>query len=266
VTPTSFGIFEWFKFENIYDAIFKTYRLKYDLDETPVGLQVKKWVQLVLGGLVSFILVLILILPLILFSSLNPTSEINNVNSAGMKMYMSFVDINKQERNILIFENDWAKGINNMTESVWDNYGYSKSYYTKTFPMKQVQIISFYSDPENSLSNFKLNHILSSLDSLLNKTYSEKKLENERIVKCKLKIETDFIRAMPAETRSVKKQSELLICDYNSNKNSEGCIGLDSLYQKLNGTILDNNTEVSFNITGFSPIVRLGAASEPIEV
>ena len=266
VTPTSFGIFEWFKFENIYDAIFKTYRLKYDLDETPVGLQIKKWVQLVLGGLVSFILVLILILPLILFSSLNPTSEINNVNSAGMKMYMSFVDINKQERNILIFENDWAKGINNMTKGVWDNYGYSKSYYTKTFPMKQVQIISFYSDPENSLSNFKLNHILSSLDSLLNKTYSEKKLENERIVKCKLKIETDFIRAMPAETRSVKKQSELLICDYNSNKNSEGCIGLDSLYQKLNGTILDNNTEVSFNITGFSPIVRLGAASEPIEV
>ena len=265
VTPTSFGIFEWFKFENIYDAIFKTYRLKYDLNETPVGLQIKKWVQIVLGGFVSFILVLILILPLILFSSLNPTSEINNVNSAGMKMYMSFVDSNKQERNILIFENDWAKGINNMTESVWDNYGYSKSYYTKTFPIEQVQIISFYSDPENSLSSFKLNHILSSLDSLLNTTYSEKELENE-IVQCKLKIETDFMRAMPAETRSVKKQSELLICDYKSNKNSEGCKGLEDLYNQLNGTISDNKTEVSFNIPGFSPIVRLGAAAEPIEV
>ena len=60
-----------------------------------------------------------------------------------------------------------------MTESVWDNYGYSKSYYTKTFPIEQVQIISFYSDPENSLSSFKLNHILSSLDSLLKQSQNK---------------------------------------------------------------------------------------------
>ena len=265
VTPTSFGIFEWFKFENIYDAIFKTYRLKYDLNSRPVGKQIKKWIQIFLGGVISLILILILIVPLILFSSLNPTSQINNVNSAGLKIYLSFTDSNKQERNILIFENNWAKRISNMTDEVWEKYNYSNSYYTKTFPREQVQIISFYSEPENSLSDFIIEHLLYSIDSLLNLTNSDQRLENERIVQCDLKIETDFTRSMPSETRNVKKQSELLICDYISNKKSKGCDGLKSLYDKLNGTLPDNNTDINFTISGFSPIVRLGAAAEPVE-
>ena len=257
-TPTCFGIFDWFKFENIYDDIFKTYRLKYDLDETPIGKQIAKWIKIVVGGLTSTILVLILIVPLILFSSLNPTSQINNVNSAGVKIYMSFEDNNAQERNIIIFENNWAKYINNMTDEVWEAYNYSKSYYTKTFPRDQIQIISFYSDPENSLSEFKLNHINSSLDSLLNPNTTE-------LVKCKLKIETDFIRSMPSEARTVKKQSELLICDIKNDINSEGCNGLRELYNKMNSSYSIDDT-IAFNITGFSPIVKLGASVEPINL
>ena len=253
VTPTSFGIFDWFKFENIYDAIFKTYRLKYDLNETPIGQKIADWFKIAVGGVTSIILVLILIVPLILFSSLNPTSENNNVNSAGMKIYMSFMDNNEQERNILIFENNYARSITNMTDDVWNNY-YSKSYYTKTFPREQTQIISFYSTPENSLSSFKLEHIKSSIESLINKT---------EIVKCELKIETDFIRSKPSDARTVKKQKDLLICDYKTDENSDGCKGLKNLWEKLNST--QNNT-VNFNISGFSPIVRLGASAEPITV
>ena len=262
VTSTSFGIFEWFKFENIYDDIFKTYRLKYKLNDTPIGQKIKKWVKILVGGLTSLILVLILIIPLILFSSLNPTSELNNVTSAEIKLYLCFGDNSNQERNILIFENNWAKKIGNMTDDVWVNYGYSKSFYTKTFPREQIQIISFYSDPENSLSEFKLNHIKSSLESLLNKTSSEER-SSETIVKCQLKIETDFIRPLPSETRTVKKQSELLICDYNVDKNSTGCLGLEDLYEKMKD---NKELDVSFDISGFSPIVRLGAAAKPIEI
>ena len=207
-------------------------------------------------------MVLILIIPLILFSSLNPTSELNNVTSAEIKLYLCFGDNSNQERNILIFENNWAKKIGNMTDDVWVNYGYSKSFYTKTFPREQIQIISFYSDPENSLSEFKLNHIKSSLESLLNKTSSEER-SSETIVKCQLKIETDFIRPFPSETRTVKKQSELLICDYNVDKNSTGCLGLEDLYEKMKD---NKEQDVSFDISGFSPIVRLGAAAKPIEI
>ena len=266
LTPTTFGIFQWFKFESIYDTIFKTYRVKYGLKDKPIGQQIKSFVRTMCGGLISVILILLLIGPLIIFSPLNPTSEINNINSAMMKMYMSFIAENGLERNILIFENNWAKSIANMTNEVWDKYNYSTSYYTRTFPREQIQIISFYATPENSLSEFKINHILSSIDSLLNITDSQEESYKDRIIKCTLIIENDFRRPFPSETREVKKQSELLICDIKSNKDSEGCLGLGRLYNNSNATSQDNITDVEFNIEGFSPIIKFGASAKPIQV
>ena len=267
--PTSFNIIDWIKFENAYDTIFMAYIIKHGSDKKPVGKRTSILIKILLGGLVSIILILIIIFPLFAFSSLNPTAKINNVNSAIMKIYMSFIDNNEQERNILIFENNWAKSISNMSNvvnEVWDKYGYSDSYYTKTFPKEQIQIISFYADPENILSEFKINHILSSIASLLDITNSQLKSGKERIIKCNLIIENDFIRANPSDARVVNKQSELSICDINTNENSEGCLGLKNLYNKFNKSSLDNNTDIMFNITGFSPIIKLGSETKPIEV
>ena len=264
-TSTSFGIFDWFKFEYIYDEIFKTYRLKYGLEDKPVGQKNSILSQILEGGSISFLLIAILIGPLIIFSSLNPTSEINNVNSSDIKIYMSFIDKNKQERNILIFENNWAKSINTISDQDWNKYGYSQSYYTKTFP-RQIQTISFYSEPENSLSSFKINHLLSSLDSLLNNENSDLKSSDERIIQCELKIEIDFMRSYPSDARTVKQQSNLNVCDYVANKNSSGCKGLEDLYNQFNYTNSNQTKDISFNISGFSHIVRLSASSEPKEV
>ena len=264
VTPTSFDIFNWFRFENIHDEIFKTYRRKYKLKEIPVGQKIKFLCKILCGGLVSIILILLIIIPLILFSTLNPTGKMNNVNSADLKIYMSFVDIQNEEKNILIFENNWARSITNMTEEIWNKYNYSKSYYTKTFPREQTQIISFYSEPENSLSTFKINHMLSSLNYLL--YHNGTKPGNDRIVRCELMIEINFMRANPSESRNVEKLSHLKICDILSDRYSEGCEGLDRLYKKLNTSDEYNNTDISFNIAGFIPLVRLGASTQPINV
>ena len=265
-TSTSFGIFDWFKFEYIYDEIFKTYRLKYGLEDKPVGQKNSILSQILEGGSISFLLIAILIGPLIIFSSLNPTSEINNVNSSDIKIYMSFIDKNKQERNILIFENNWAKSINTISDQDWNKYNYSQYSYTKTFPREQIQTISFYSEPENSLSSFKINHLLSSLDSLLNNENSDLKSSDERIIQCELKIEIDFMRSYPSDARTVKQQSNLNVCDYVANKNSSGCKGLEDLYNQFNYTNSNQTKDISFNISGFSHIVRLSASSEPKEV
>ena len=264
VTPTSFSIFDWFKFENIHDEIFDTYRKKYKLKDTPVGQKITFICKILCGVLVSVVIILLIIVPLILFSTLNPISQINNVNSANLRIYISFIDINKEEKNILIFENNWAKSITKMTDDIWDKYNYSKSYYIKTFPREQTQIISFYSEPENSLSSFKINHILPNLFSLL--YLDGTKPGNDRIIECDLIIESEFIRALPSEAKSAKKLTQLKICDIQSDRNSEGCIGLNNLFLKLNGSDEYNNTDISFNISGFSPIVRLGASTESIKV
>ena len=265
-TPTSFGLLKWFQFENIYDKIFLTCKFKNEIDDQSIGKKTEFWKKVIYGGFISNILIFILIDPLIIFSGLNPTNQINNVNSASMKIYMSFVDYNEQEKNILIFENNWAKSITNMTNEVWEEFNYSNSYYTKTFPLEQVQIISFYATPENILSEYKINNILSNIDSLLNLTDDQQKPKKDRFKVCKLKIENDFIRSFPANAREVKKQSELLICNIESNKDSDGCLGLKSLYNYSNKTSQDNSTNVVFNITGFSPIVKLGSTTKPIEI
>ena len=258
-TPTSLNLFDWFKFENIYDEIFKTYRIKRPIEIKPIGQKIKTIFKMLIGGLTSLILVLILVLPLILFSSLNPTNEINNINSAQMKIYLSFIDDN-QEKNYLIFDNYWTEEIKYMTRDVWNNFGYSKSFYTKTFPQDQIQIVSFYSVPENTLSEFKLSHIISSIESLLNMT------DNQNLDKtCSLIIETDFSRPLPNEAKVVTKKTNLLICDYVNDKNSTGCIGLNQTYNFFNN---QSHPTDRFNITinGFSPFVRLTASSEPKQI
>ena len=262
-TPTSLNLFDWFKFENLYDLIFKTYRQKYRIEKRPIGKRITKIFKAFTGGIISLILVLILIIPLILYSSLNPTNEINNINSAQLKVYLSFIDINLQEKNYLIFENDWAEGINKMPNKIWEDFGYSKSFYTKTFPQDQIQIASFYTEPENSLSEFKLSHIITSLESLLYKAAISNETISDENVKCNLVIEAIFKRPLPNEATTVTKKSELLICDLKD-INSPGCNGLNQTYMLFNDSdrhYFDNN--VSITISGFSPYVRLTASTEP---
>lgn len=262
-TPTSLNLFDWFKFENLYDIIFKTYRQKYRIEKRPIGKRITKIFKILTGGMISIILVLILIIPLFLYSSLNPTNEINNINSAQLKVYLSFIDINLQEKNYLIFENDWAEGINKMPNKIWEDFGYSKSFYTKTFPQEQIQIASFYTEPENSLSDFKLSHIITSIESLLYQSSSPNATISDENVKCNLVIEAIFKRPLPNEAKTVTKKSELVICDLKDIKSS-GCNGLNQTYMLFNNSdshYIDNN--VTINIPGFSPYVRLTASAEP---
>ena len=266
-TPTSLNLFDWFRFENLYDAIFKTYRKMFPVEKRPIGKRIKKIFKLLIGGIFSLILLLVLIIPLIMYSSLNPTNEINNITSAQMKIYLSFIDNNLQEKNYLIFENDWAEGINLMSNDVFNNFGYSKSFYTKTFPKDQIQVVSFYSEPENSLSDFKLSHIITSLDSLLNETYnSNQTLLDENVTKCNLVIETTFIRPLPNEAKTVTKKSEILICD-SKELESEGCKGLNESYFFFNNSNEYHRfNEINIKVSGFSPFVRLTASPEPKQI
>ena len=261
-TPTSLNLFDWFKFENIYDETFKTYRIKYPIEKKPIGKRIKNIFKLLIGGFTSFILILILVLPLILFSGLNPTNQINNVTSAQIKIYLSFL-YNNQEKNYLIFDNYWSESIKEMTKTTWNTFKYYNSLYTKTFPQKQIQIISFYSEPENTISLFKLSHILASIKSLLNSTNSTNESQ-EKIKTCHLIIDADFARPLPAEAKIVTKQIKLLICDYLEDKNSQGCNGLNQTFNFLNDleNIIDLD-ELNITIKGFSPFVRLTSNSEP---
>ena len=116
-TNTSLTLFQWIKFEAIYDTIFDTYCEKGDWDEKPVGKRVDKKMKLGLGGTLAFGLIFTLIIPLILFSSLNPTNKLNNVTNAQIKVLLSFNYQNGAEKSYSLFENERADSISQMSKS-----------------------------------------------------------------------------------------------------------------------------------------------------
>ena len=89
-TSTCFNLIQWNKFEALYDTIFDTYCEKSDWDEKPVGERISKKQKIALGGTLAFILIIILIAPLILFSSLNPTNILNNLTGAKITVDLTF--------------------------------------------------------------------------------------------------------------------------------------------------------------------------------
>ena len=92
-TSTCLTLFQWNKFEAIYDTIFDTYCEKSDWDEKPIGEKVGWNSKISIGASLSFVLILILILPLILFSSLNPTNKLINLTTAKLVNIIQISDL-----------------------------------------------------------------------------------------------------------------------------------------------------------------------------
>ena len=88
VTQTTLDFFKWLKFESIYDKLFITHcTIKGQNQKKKVGDKVG-WFEKSYIGIVGFILVMIIILgPLLLFSSLNPTNVLNNIDSVEIKVF-----------------------------------------------------------------------------------------------------------------------------------------------------------------------------------
>jgi hypothetical protein len=85
-TPTSLDLFKWLKFEAIYDLLFITHCNKKVEGKRKIGEVVGKFQKIIFGGLGFFILLIILLVPLILFSSLNPANVYNNVTDANIEV------------------------------------------------------------------------------------------------------------------------------------------------------------------------------------
>lgn len=89
-SATSLDLFKWLKFESVYDLLFITHCAMKVEKKRKIGEMIEKFEKILFGGCGFFIILLILILPLLLFSSLNPTNKINNVNDASIEVIYHF--------------------------------------------------------------------------------------------------------------------------------------------------------------------------------
>ena len=268
-THTCLDLFQWNKFEAIYDAIFDTYCEKEEWDEKPIGERVNKTKKFGIGFTLSFGLIFTLIIPLLLFSSLNPTNQINNINKAKINVYLTFNYKNGVMKNYNLFLNERADSISQMFKSsnnnssetekekedstIWDKYNYSGIIETRNFNHLQVQRIIF---SETSDRNWELAYPhITNLIKLLNITD-----ENKDISSINININYEFDRSLPAEAQTLKGSFNVPIYTF----------GLDTEENRENGYKLGNFSEAIRNCydqsiilkEAYSPPIRLTSGPE----
>ena len=251
-TSTCLTLFQWNKFEAIYDTIFDTYCEKNDWDEKPIGKRISYKKKFGIGATLTFVLIMILIVPLILFSSLNPTNQLNNITAGELKVDLSFTYENGAIKNYNLFENSRADSISQMVneEKIWDKYNYSSSVLTRNFNTKQIQRIVF---SETSDRNWDLAnpHILN-LIKLLNLT------EDNDLSTVDIIIYYDFMRPLPAEAQTVSNNFVIPIFNKENKPTSKEVDKLkilrEALYECKNGKITLEDA--------YSPPLRLTSGTE----
>ena len=258
-TTTCLTLFQWNKFEAIYDTIFDTYCDKSDWDDKPIGEKIGLNKKISLGGSLAFILILILILPLILFSSLNPTNKLNNLTAAKITVDLTFNYINGAIKNYNLFENTRADSINEMfrndDDTIWEQYNYSKSVQTRNFNHDQVQRVIF---SENSDRNWDLArpHIRNLIQLL------DLSQEND-ISSIELTIGYELTRPLPAEAQTCSDNFKVEIFKKGDDiYTSKGALILQDLRNAL-----ANCTDMEINIeNAYSPPLRLTSAIDVNEI
>ena len=258
-TTTCLTLFQWNKFEAIYDTIFDTYCEKSDWDEKPIGEKVGWDSKISMGASLAFVLVLILILPLILFSSLNPTNKLNNLTTAKLSVNLTFNYENGAIKSYTLFENERADSIFDMfrndDDSIWEKYNYSKSSHTRNFNHAQVQRVIF---SETSDRNWDLArpHIRNLIE-LLNLT------NNDDISSIDINIGYQLTRPLPAESQTCYDFFQVNIFKKGDDiYESKGAIFLNNLRSALNNC---NDTEIVIE-RAYSPPLRLTSASDVNEI
>ena len=258
-TSTCLGLFEWNKFENVYDTVYATYCAMNAKNNQLIGKQVGKTMKIGMGGFLSFGLIFLLIMPILLFSSINPTNHSNPLKGATLTAELSFIYNNGLKTNYTLFTNEKPESIKDFSkdDKDWVKYGYSESSNTKNFPKEQIQKVQFSqtSDRNWGLAKPHINRLIEILE-LTN-------VNNITLEEIQLIVDYQFQRDLPVEARVAGERRGFVIY----NKEKDGIIDSNSEIGKLKNAIADcYNEKVVFKEIYSAPI-RLTAniKSEEIE-
>ena len=205
-TSTCLDFFQWNKFESVYDSIYLTYCTMTAKNVQLVGQKVKKLMKIGMGGTLSFTLILLLVIPIMLFSSLNPTNELNNLTGATLKIDLSMVYQNGASKNYTLFQNSKPESIKDFFpdhENDWEAYNYDKSIETKNFPQKQIQKIEFFEESDRNwgLAKPHIRKLKQTLKELF------------EIDKIYISMDYTFERPLPAEAKKASNRIDTVIFD-----------------------------------------------------
>ena len=251
-TSTCFNLMQWNKFESIYDTIFDTYCEKGDWDEKPVGKRISRKQKYSIGGSLALILILLLTVPLVLFSSLNPTNKLNNLTGAKINVDLFFIYKNGAIKKYNIFENTRADSISKIVidddNSIWEKYNYSKSIQTRNFNKDQVQRVIF---SESSDRNWDL-----AMPHIQNLIYLLDLKNNNGLSSIQLNIGYEFTRPLPAEAQTCSDSFVVNIYSKGDNLNNSFIENLRTSLENCEDTndIIDEVYSLPLRLTSGSEV------------
>ena len=140
-TTTCLDLFQWNKFEGVYDICFTTNCSMTAINKKKVGQAVGKGSKIGMGGVLSFVLILVLFGPLLLFSTLNPTNELNDLTNADLTVELGFIYKNELMKNYTLYQNLKPLLIEPISSQDFSYYNYTKCAETKNFPIEQIQTV-----------------------------------------------------------------------------------------------------------------------------
>ena len=249
-TATCLDFFQWNKYESVYDTVYTTFTAMNYKNISKVGQKIGKSLKIGMGATISFGLIILIIAPILLFSSLNPTNVSTIVKSGTLTVELSFVYKNGAMKNYTLFENTKPESVGDLTQNSqdWEKYNYSKSINTKNFPKDQIRRIEFSntSDTNWGLAN---PHIQNLIEILQFQNVNETDLRKINII-----FDYKFNRELPVEARVTGDRREIEIYDI-----SQGIITNDSDIGKLKNAISNCYDETIILENFYSAPIRLTA-------
>jgi ABC-type multidrug transport system fused ATPase/permease subunit len=256
-TSTCLDLFQWNKFESVYDIIYTTNCAMTGINAKKVGQPVKKGSKITMGGVLSFALLLVLVGPLLLFSSLNPTNELNNLTNADLKVELGFIYKNELMKNYTIFQNSKPQSIGPITKKDFNDYNYHLCVDTKNFPLEQIQTVYFFEENDRNW-DLSLPHINNLIDLIRSRNQNISEDDENYITRIDLIMDYTFYRPLPPEGQMAHKR-------YNNTIYTRGkSTGEEEQNLAYLGDALKycNDVNITYRNKIYPPI-RLRASSHP---
>jgi hypothetical protein len=143
-TKTGLDLFQWFKFEDIYSVLFVdkcTHVIRAQLEP---GAPIKLSEKCLSGYCVLFCILFIILIPLIIFSSLNPIVDKNPVKGMTIELGVNIDDRTYTQ----LFSSTHIASVDYVSSSEWDDQDFSsvRDLHSEDRDIMQLVTISTYSD------------------------------------------------------------------------------------------------------------------------
>ncbi|OMJ88807.1 hypothetical protein SteCoe_9194 [Stentor coeruleus] len=241
-TNTGLDIFQWFKFEDVQANLFANQCTQKSISYRKKGISVFLMEKCVYGACALVIMLLIILLPLMIFSTLNPIVETNKVISASMT-----VNILIGNRSFKLYSLSTAETINDIDEETFNSRSFNSSSEVRADDWKNMQQINM---PDSADVNWDISP--PTKKDLKNNLFKVMNCSSDEMPSFDLVLEYKFTRKYPKKNPIVSKEN------YYSLNQSHAVL----LYNRIFGN--SNESLVLSNVV--YKVLRLPSAGDQIQI